>query len=82
MFKPDVGPMHASPRCTARSKRSGAPCRNPAVNGWSVCRMHGARGGSKKGRQANAYKHGMRSGEAVAERKALYQLLRDCRQYS
>lgn len=31
--------------------------------------MNGARGGSKKGREANAYKHGMRS--AVAERMAL-----------
>jgi hypothetical protein len=40
-------------RCTARAKhklRAGlteeeARCDNPAVTGWTVCRMHGARGG-------------------------------------
>jgi hypothetical protein len=36
---------HAAPRCKARSKRTGQPCRSPAVRGWKVCRMHGARGG-------------------------------------
>lgn len=35
-------------RCTATSKRSGDRCRNPAVKGYSVCRMHGA-GNRKKG---------------------------------
>jgi hypothetical protein len=40
-------PMHKAyraPRCTAKSKRTGRPCRSPAVRGWKVCRMHGARG--------------------------------------
>jgi hypothetical protein len=34
-------------RCTAHSKRSGKRCCGFAVNGFSVCRMHGARGGPK-----------------------------------
>ena len=41
----DFGPDWPGKRCTARSKRTGEPCRNPAVLGWNVCRMHGARGG-------------------------------------
>ena len=34
-------------QCSAKSKRSGERCRNPAVKGFSVCRFHGARGGPK-----------------------------------
>ena len=34
-------PMHLANRCTARSKRSGKPCRSPAVGCHRVCRMHG-----------------------------------------
>jgi hypothetical protein len=37
-----INPMHkaqAAPRCTARSKRTGLPCRAPAVRGCAVCRM-------------------------------------------
>ena len=30
-----------APRCTAKSKRSGQLCRNPAIMGGYVCRMHG-----------------------------------------
>ena len=42
-------------RCSARSKHSREQCKNPAVNGFKVCRMHGAhppgskRPGRKKG---------------------------------
>lgn len=78
-MKPNDYPMNRAPRCTATSKRTGQPCRAPAVRGWRVCRFHGARGGSKAGRGANAYKHGLRSAEAVEERKALNELLRECR---
>ncbi len=51
-LKSDDNPMqraHQSPRCTAHAKRSGILCKNPAVRGWSVCRMHGAGGGHKRG---------------------------------
>jgi len=50
-------PMHQARRCRARSKRSGKPCRSPAVRGFQVCRMHGAGGGAPKG-NCNALKHG------------------------
>jgi hypothetical protein len=40
-------PMHQALRCHATSKRSGKLCRSPAVTAHSVCRMHGAGGGSK-----------------------------------
>ena len=41
-----INPMHrcnAAPRCTAKSKRTGKRCCAPAVRGYRVCRMHGAR---------------------------------------
>ena len=60
----DANPMqnaHASPRCTALSKRSGFQCKNPAVCGWRACRMHGAGGGQAAGSAHPNYKHGLRS---------------------
>jgi len=43
--------MHRAPRCTARAKRTGLPCSNPAVRGWNVYRMHGARAALGRERQ-------------------------------
>lgn len=40
------------PTCTAHSKRTGEPCRNPALTGSNLCRMHG---GASSGRPI---KHG------------------------
>jgi hypothetical protein len=40
-----------APRCRAKSKRTGLPCRSPAVNGYRVCRMPGAGGGAPEGEQ-------------------------------
>ena len=57
---------HAAPRCKAKSKRSGQPCRAPAVRGWTVCRMHGARGGAPEGKRNGNYRHGARSKETIA----------------
>lgn len=34
-------------RCTACAKHSKQQCKNPAVTGYTVCRVHGARGGPK-----------------------------------
>jgi len=59
-----INPMqraHAAPRCTAKSKRTGKHCRAPAVRGWKVCRMHGARGGAPEGKRNGNYRHGARS---------------------
>lgn len=35
-------------QCTAKSKSTGERCKNPAVGGYNVCRLHGARGGAPK----------------------------------
>jgi len=56
---------HAAPRCTASSKRTGQPCRAPAVRGWKVCRMHGAPGGAPQGERNGNYRHGARSNETI-----------------
>lgn len=63
-MKSDGNPMqsaHASPRCAARSKRTGLPCKNPAVRDWPVCRMHGAGGGQPAGEKHPNYRHGLRT---------------------
>lgn len=53
-------------RCKAKSKRSGAQCKNFAIKSWSVCRMHGARGGPKTKQglfacKKGPYRHGLYS---------------------
>lgn len=74
MAKIDVNPMdpverlRAAPRCTARAKRSGERCRCPAVNGWTVCRLHGAGGGAPAGPAHPNYRHGLRTREMQAIR--------------
>jgi hypothetical protein len=62
---PGPSRMNQARRCRARSKRSGKPCRAPAVKGCAVYRMHGAGGGAPPGNK-NALKHGLYSAEAVA----------------
>jgi len=64
---------NAAPRCGARSKRTGLPCRAAAMpNGR--CRVHGGKStgprtpeGLERSRRAN-WKHGYYSREAKAER--------------
>ena len=63
-------PMHPifhSPRCTAHSKRTGLPCKSPAVNGWKVCRMHGARGGAPIWLGNGNFRHGVHSQAFTSE---------------
>ena len=69
--------MLASPKCGAKT-RSGKPCRSPAVAGKKRCRMHGGASGSgaPKGNQ-NALKHGMYTRDAIEERHALRQIMRE-----
>jgi hypothetical protein len=45
-------------RCKAKCKRTGEPCKNWALPGKTVCRMHGASGGPPRGSQ-NARRHGL-----------------------
>jgi hypothetical protein len=79
MMKSDAYPMHCAPRCTAKSKRTGLPCKSPAVRGWTVCRMHGARGGAGSGVANPNWKHGGRSLEAATTRALIAELTRDAR---
>jgi glucans biosynthesis protein len=73
----NTGPMHASPRCGART-RKGAPCQAPAVNGKARCRMHGgARGSGAPIGNTNALKHGLYTRAALEERRALRSLIRE-----
>jgi uncharacterized protein YjcR len=71
--------MRQALRCHARSKRTGKPCRSPAVPGCSVCRMHGAGGGAPKGNK-NALKHGGFTAEAMALKKEIAALARMARE--
>lgn len=48
-------------RCHAKAKSTGERCRCPAVRGWSVCYVHGARGGAPVGELHGNWKHGLRS---------------------
>jgi hypothetical protein len=70
-----VNPMHKAPRCCARSKRTGKPCKSPAVKGWNVCRMHGAGGGAPRGPRNGNYRHGGRTAEAKLRRRQIANLL-------
>ena len=72
-------PCHCSPRCTATSKRTGKSCQAPAVTGWKVCRFHGAGGGAPKGERNGMYRHGGYTAEAIAERKAVADLIQKVR---
>lgn len=75
----NTGPMLASPRCGAKT-RSGGSCRLPAVHGKKRCRMHGgAQGcGAPKANQ-NARRHGLFTGDAMAERRQIQALLGEAR---
>jgi hypothetical protein len=67
-----------APRCRAVSKRTGLPCRQPAIRGRPVCRLHGGKGGAPPGSRNGSWRHGGRSlelrallDEAKAARHAL-----------
>ncbi|WP_319799620.1 HGGxSTG domain-containing protein [Lichenihabitans sp. PAMC28606] len=75
--------MHArfnTPKCGART-RLGNFCRSPAVAGRVRCRMHGGadRIGAPFGPANGQYRHGRYTYEAVAERRAVREMLRKAR---
>ena len=75
----NTGPMLASPRCGAKT-RCGGSCRLPAVRGKRRCRMHGGAAGSDApSGNRNARRHGLFTGEAIAERKQIRDLLGEAR---
>ena len=67
---------NAALRCRAKSKRTGLPCRSPAVKGYSVCRMHGARGGAPAGKRNGNFRHGGCTKEASAASRYIRELAR------
>jgi len=74
-----AAPMLASPRCGAKT-RSGAACRAPAVHGKQRCRMHGgAQGTGALRSNQNARKHGLFTGESIAERRRIRAVLGEVR---
>ena len=74
-----LGAANNSPRCGAKTRR-GTPCRCPIVSGCKRCRIHGARAGAPTGTRHGGYRHGLRTKEAMADRKALAALLRRSRE--
>jgi hypothetical protein len=68
-----------APRCTAKAKTTRCRCKGPAVKGWSVCRMHGARGGAPFGPANGRWRHGNRTREAEALRRELSELVSEAR---
>ena len=72
--------MHRATRCRARSKRTGKPCRSPAVRGWAVCRMHGARGGAPKGKRNGNYRTGEYSAEVLETKRIIRALTRKAKE--
>lgn len=66
--------LHAAPRCHAKAKTTGQRCKAPAVNGWAVCRMHGAGGGAPMGKANGAWRHGGRTLEAIETRRLILEL--------
>jgi hypothetical protein len=66
-------------RCTATSKGTREQCKAPAVRSWTVCRFHGARGGTPKGTANGSYKNGLYTDEAKLERRFVLELVRRAR---
>lgn len=63
--------MKSARQCTARSKRSGERCKNPAAFGCKTCRMHGARRPKsiKRGEDHPLYVDGQGTKEARLDSK-------------
>ncbi|MBI1173294.1 hypothetical protein GC209_18050 [bacterium] len=72
--------LQDAPRCHAKAKSTGQRCKAPAVNGWAVCRMHGAGGGHPAGKAPPTWKHGMRSKSWIEMRLLVSELMREARE--
>ncbi|BDG27206.1 hypothetical protein TthSNM66_18420 [Thermus thermophilus] len=75
-FEPHL--PNGAPRCQARSKRTGEQCRRPAVQGYSVCHVHGAGSPARVARGERKPPgrppiHGLYSKRAQASLRALYE---------
>ena len=58
---------HGAKLCSAKSKRTGLPCNNPAAFKCRTCRIHGARRPEsiKRGKDHPNFVHGERSLEGI-----------------
>jgi len=71
--------LRSLPRCQATAKSTGERCKNPAMKGKRVCRIHGGKSpGAPKGNK-NALKHGFYTAEWIARRRATREILRQSR---
>jgi hypothetical protein len=62
------GDPSIAPRCGAKT-RAGAPCRQPAMRNGR-CRLHGGKSpGAPRGKRNGNYRHGLRTIEAIAEKR-------------
>ncbi len=61
---------HRAKQCSAKSKRTGLACNNPAAYGCKTCRMHGARKNIVSGKDHPNFVHGRRTLEAELEQSA------------
>lgn len=84
-MKLEINPMqsaHQALRCSAHSKRTGKPCRAPAVKGFKVCRMHGANGGAPMGKLNGRYTYGEHTKKAKDAHAKLRLLLKTCDEFA
>jgi len=69
--------LHDAKQCSAKSKRTGLPCNNPAAYGCKTCRMHGAHKSRNVayGINSGKYKNGHHTKEAKEKtRKTIVKL--------
>jgi len=70
-----------APRCGAKSKRSGKPCRNPASKNKKRCRFHGgAVGSGARYGNTNSLKHGETTAEAKAFKREVMQAIKQSKE--
>jgi hypothetical protein len=77
---PSTESLNSARRCKATAKTTRCRCKGPAVKGWSVCRMHGAKGGAPYGPANGRWRHGNRTREAEAMRQDLAELVKEARE--
>lgn len=76
--------MQTMKKCKAISKCSKQRCKNYAIQGMRVCRMHGGILGNSKSRKARrqaVLKHGKFTQEAICKRKKMLNFIKESRDY-
>ena len=54
-------------QCTAKNRKTGQRCKNPAAFGCKTCRYHGSRRQIRRGEAHHNYLHGGRTLEAISK---------------